>query len=102
MEVTTGGIVMKPLLPEQSKSLFKPLLLSYIVVSILLLCFDFLRNGSLTTATMALIVFLLTGLVVILLSKWKVKNKAIQEGLFLFLAITLIFLLVVAYFILTT
>ncbi|MGL4952901.1 MAG: hypothetical protein ACRC5Q_03750 [Culicoidibacterales bacterium] len=91
---------MKPLLPERSKSLFKPLVISYLVVSFMLLVFDYWQNGSVTAASYTLITFLVTGLVVILLSKWKVKNQAIQEGLFLFLSIMFIFLLVIAYFIL--
>ncbi|MGL5548991.1 MAG: hypothetical protein ACRDD4_04770 [Culicoidibacterales bacterium] len=88
------------LIPQRSKSLFKPLLLSYVSVSLLLLFFDYWQNGSLTTASSALLVFLVVGLGVITLSRWKVKNPAIQEGLFLFLEIMLVFLLVVAYFIL--
>ncbi|MGL4623654.1 MAG: hypothetical protein ACRCWD_02010 [Culicoidibacterales bacterium] len=91
---------MKPMIPEQRKSLFRPLVISYIIVSILLLIFDYFQNGSITNASLALLSFLITGLAVILLSKWKVKNQAIQEGLFLFLAIMLVFLLVVAYLIL--
>lgn len=90
----------QPMIPERSKSLFRPLISSYLIVSVLLLVFDYWQNGSLTDASLALFGFLITGLVVILLSKWKVKNRAIQEGLFLFLAIMLVFLLVVAYLIL--
>lgn len=91
---------MQSMIPEQRKSLFRPLVISYVIVSILLLIFDYMQHGSITDASLALLGFLIIGLIAILLSKWKVKNKAIQEGLFLFLAIMLVFLLVVAYLIL--
>ncbi|MGL6058775.1 MAG: hypothetical protein ACRC17_10740 [Culicoidibacterales bacterium] len=45
------------LIPQRSKSLFKPLLLSYVSVSLLLLFFDYWQNESLTTASSALLVF---------------------------------------------